>query len=526
MRNKWMVRVLMCLLILCMILPLTVACKKNKGPQDDTSGNVTLPAESTEGEGKNDNLELPEGLNFNGKEFVIKSMVQTTDVDREFGAEITGTTGDVIDDAVFNRNESVKALLNCKIRSDEEIGDTNGTNNSVITAFQTAASAGTAADAGFHIGVTAGFRMVTPAYSGQLANLKSIADLRLDKDYYSQGYNTALSIGNSQYLLTGKMSLGYYRYMMINVFNKNMFKQYGIEEPYQMVLDGKWTFEAMANIAKKIYVDNGTEQGVKDEGDTYGYFIGVGTGKSHTDGFMSAANLRVLSKDENNYYKIEINQAAYADAIDEILKLINAEGTYTKSGGYGPGSVKFKAQQAAMVTTRMHTLENPDMIEAGNIGDGYGILPLPKASEEQIDYVSYAQDQCFLFGIPVVYGKDELIQIGQFLEAYSWASYHQVKPKYYDVALTARYVSDENSTAMLEIIDSKVYVDPVNVYLTSGFNSFTTSTLRSIYATNNEGDVTLASTLAAAINGGGLQAQVDEMNERYQKIENDRATLQ
>ena len=137
--------------------------------------------------------------------------------------------------------------------------------------------------------------------------------------------------------------------------------------------------------------------------------------------------------------------------------------------------------------------------------------------EAQEDYISYVQDQCFLFGLPVTLGGKTLVEVSQFFEAFACESYHTVRPAYYDKALSLRYSYDAPSGEMLNLIDSHVYVDPVNVYLTSGFAAFTTSSLRPIFAS---GQNTISSQLASAVNKGALKDQVDKMNEAYENIYN------
>lgn len=336
------------LLVVAMLLAMGVACKKKDDGEDadtTTAENVTTTTASGE-KPPNDRDDLPDGLDFGGKVFTIYSRVQPQAAG-EFFQE--SRDGGVIAEAVFDRNAKVKERLNCKIENKEVSGNTN--DDTMLTEITAMVQGGTAE---YQILTTAGYRMCTLSYNGLLVNYNDLEYVDLNKDYYSQGYNRALSAGKAQYLATGTFTLGYYRYLMVNLFNKKMFAEKGVEEPYQLVRDQKWTFEAMANIVKLFYNDNNGD-GNHDNEDTYGYVLFTGPDSSFTDGFMSACNLRVLSKDSNNYYTIDINQGRFSDAIDEMLGLIFNSGTLSgKNLSHEITYGKFSNSTAAMITTRLY----------------------------------------------------------------------------------------------------------------------------------------------------------------------------
>ena len=123
------------------------------------------------------------------------------------------------------------------------------------------------------------------------------------------------------------------------------------------------------------------------------------------------------------------------------------------------------------------------MMNLGDTGQGYGILPLPKSdSETQDEYYSYIQDQCLLYAIPRTVEGAKRVESSQFLEAYASESYQTVKSAYYERALTSRYAKDPESVQMLEIMESSTFFDPANIYIGTAFKAFSTTQLRDIYA--------------------------------------------
>lgn len=490
------------LVILILAIPL-VSCKKNE--EEESTFNAVTTTPGSDEAAPNDKDDLPDDLDFGGKTYTIFSIAQTW-AGGEFSLE-NADDGNVIQQAVHLRNTNIQDRLKCKLANVESLGNTN--TDEMLTTIQNMVMSGTA---DYQLLVTAGYRMAPLASGGLLTDMRSLEYIDLNKDYYSQGYNSILTVGDAQYLATGTFTLGYYRYLMVNLFNKQTFRDNKIEEPYNLVREQKWTFEAMNNITKNLYVDvNG--DGEKDKDDKYGYVIMTGSDSSFTDAFMSACDLRVTSKDDDNYYKVDINSEKYSDAVDTVLKLIFGNGTLSGSDLVATDVYsKFADSSAAMITTRLYGVEDADVIKLGN-SDGYGILPIPKMDENQSDYISYVQDQCFMFGIPSSLSGNTLTEVSQLFEAFASESYKTVKPAYYEKALTTRYAHDEDSVEMLDLIGKKVYVDPVNAYLLSGFVN--TAIFRNIYAT---GINTISSTLASAVGEGKLRTLVDELNEQYKSL--------
>ncbi|MBQ7347641.1 MAG: hypothetical protein IJW55_06755 [Clostridia bacterium] len=496
-----------CMLLLVILLLTAVACNKEKPDTGNNESQTSPRDEETVEDNPNARADLPDGLNFDGATFTICSLVQEA-ASEEFSASLTGS---LIDEAVFTRNDNLEYKFNCYIEVDETVGDTN-TN----TMYQKVEKLIQDGGADYHVFTTAGYKMTALAINGLLADITEMDAINLGKDYYSQGYNDALSFGESQYLVTGPMSMAYYRYMLVCLFNRTLFDQYGIDDPYAAVLDQQWTMEYVATLLEDFYSD--LDGDGRDAEDLYGLYGWVGPYSSQMDGFMSACNLRVLAKDDSNTYKIDINADLFADNIDRCLRLLYNNGAYvsTDIGSNEAVMGKFASGEAGMMFYRLYVVETNDMVVLGKTGLGYGLLPIPKASETQKDYVSYVQDQCFLFGFSrtLINDSDKLQNMGLFFEAYASESYAVVRPAYYETALSSRYLGDPESVKMLDIISSNTFVDPVNVYFNTAF-TFTTGDLREIWGS---GENTIGSLIGGRLESGLLQQEVDALNDAYTKL--------
>lgn len=500
-RSTW-TRCLGLLLALLTLATILASCGGDGNTPADTTGSSVEQSreEGTTEELTNDVADLPDGLDFNQQVFTIRSIVQSPAA-KEFES---GLNGSIIDQAVYRRNRSLEEDYNCLIMNDEAVGDTN--TDQMLTEVEKAVL-GDSTDK--QIFVSAGYKMCTVAMKGLLRDINTMTYIDREKDYYSQGYNEALSIGESQYLITGRMSMSYYRYMIVMLYNRQMIIDAEVEDPQQIVLDNAWTFERAAQMAEELYQDSDDEN-LK----VYGYMAFVGSGSSMTDGFMSSTGMRVLGKDDDNNYTVELDTVRCSTAVGKILELLYSRGSKSSADcNWNVLLDAFCGGKTAMTTYRLYVVETSEMSKMGNTSTGYGILPLPKMDDSQEDYISYVQDQCFLFGFPKNL-SDELTQkVGAFFEAYSSDSYRVVRDVYYEKALTLRYM-DQKSAGIMDIIAKNVYIDPVNVYLSSAFK-FTTSRLRVIYGDPSTNSI---AQILAKYAGETLEKNVADLNETFQDI--------
>ena len=462
-------RSLALLLALIMLMPAALACGKTEEVVATTTAATTAPSadattvvEETTTEGYNVKDNLPEDLKYDGKTISIISRGRDWCKDE---VSVENLTGDVINDAIYNRNAAVSDRLGVNIVNHL----TTGTDNYEITeTIRKQVQAGTDE---FNLFANSVYATIMYTADNLFQDMSDLTYLDLEQPYWSQGFNEAASIGDAQYFATGAICLSLYRFIFVTFFNKNLFDEYQIPYLYDVVNDGKWTLDYQREISQNIYTDlNG--DGMKDAGDRYGFItnhdqIGV-------DAYWSACQLDILTKDEDNFLKYAVNIERLSYAIDKINLLI-----HENDGFYGVvkgGSDKeqdtictmFAQDQAAMVTLRLIHVESDDM---RNMSSLYGIVPVPKLDETQQDYYSYAHDTMTAYGIPLTVIGDELEMIGAFLEAMGSESYRTVAPAYYELALKTKYVSDDLSAKMLDDIVTNFYVD-AGVLYTKQISSF------------------------------------------------------
>lgn len=102
------------------------------------------------------------------------------------------------------------------------------------------------------------------ASGGCLRDLNEMPHLDLTKDYWDQRANADLSIGGRMYYTTGDIGVVDNMCTHCMLFNKEMVRQYGFDDPYELVKDDKWTLETLGTMVRAVGED-ANQDGVYDE---------------------------------------------------------------------------------------------------------------------------------------------------------------------------------------------------------------------------------------------------------------------
>ena len=481
---KHLKRALSLLLVAAMLALTAVSCGNSAEPSDPqntttavvgseatTTAATEQATETTKDPAAHD---LPDDLNYTGETVNIISRDSDWVRDEIWVTEING---DVVNDAVFARNAAVEEQLGLKINNIFISGDDN---YAVSDKVRTAVKAGSDE---FDILANSVYSTIMYSAENIFHNLYDCEYLDLTKPYWAQGFNEAASIGDGQYMCTGAAALTLYRYMFVTFFNKDMMAEVTDVNLYEVVNNDKWTLEYHYDLAAQFYSDlNGNGQ--QDDADRYGF---VCTNVAYIDPYWSSCELPILTKDENNEYVYSINMERLSAAVDLILKLwYDCEGSHifasvSDAANQVIGTSAIAERRSATTTLRLVSVESDDF---RNMTDRYGIIPIPKMEETQEGYQTFLHDQFTAFGIVSTVKESRLQMMGAFLEAMAAESYKSLVPTYYELALKTKYVSDEESGQMLDMIYKSIYID-AGVLYTKSLSSIHQALRSTIQAENN-----------------------------------------
>ena len=430
------------LVLLAAMLTGTIACGEAKPSSDDTTAagtdSETLPA-VTGRDAVSDGL--PE-KDFGGATFTI---LDRTKYSYEFG--VTEENGDLLNDAVFRRNQTVEDRFNADITT-YTIPCSWGAESDAFNA--TLRSSIMAGDGAFDL--VAGYAATIPALvsDGLFYDWNKLDYVDFSKPWWSELVAEELTINGKMFLATGDLSLALWQGMNCIYFNKVLGESYNIGDMYQTVLDGKWTLDKLIELSKDIYrdLDGDTKQ---SDDDFYGLLCGYET---EIDNMKEAFEIHVTTKGSDGFPEITLVNEHTIAVVQKLNSFIHEnDGVFFTSS-----EPRLKCQNAFSDGRGVFytaTLGKSEQLRA--MDDDFGILPYPKYDESQESYHSTSLDEFSLFVIPTDVKDPEMTAI--LTEALCAESYKQVVPVFYDTALKTKAARDEDSSAMIDIIRDSLTFD-------------------------------------------------------------------
>ncbi len=446
------------LLALLMLIPSVISCADpDSKDQDDSNAETTTEPVNGETEEIKSAL-IPADLNYGGETVTIVSRDFNFVVDEILVEEINGM---YVNDSVYRRDERVQKQLGITFESIKTGGDNA---YAISEMLRTAANTD---EAEFDIIANSTYSTIMYAAEGILCDLNDCEYLDLDAVYWSQGFNENASIGESQYLVTGALAVSLLRYMFVSFFNKRVLENAQWENLYDVVDAGKWTLDYQIELSKSVFKDNDGSQSVTEND-----IIGFGACTTlYVDPYWSACDIRIISRDADNYLVYDLDQERLSDAVDKLIELFHESNAFfhiqaNDTDGQEVLGKTFGSGDLATTSMRLCSVETPHFT---NMEDEYGVIPMPKLNEEQKNYGTYIHDQVTAFGITSVHkNDDERIQmLGAVLEALAVEGYNLIVPTYYDAALKGRYLKDSESWQMLDMIYNNVKIDTGVLYTRS-----------------------------------------------------------
>lgn len=432
---------------------------------------------------------VPTDLDFEGETLTIISRNDQELYLMEFTAE--EENGDILNDAIYSRNRYVEERLNVKLETllaPGAWGDRNSFKG-LITA------SAMAADGAIDIVPYYAFCQPALAEQGIYMDLlgSGIEYINLDQPWWYQDLVKNGAINGKLYFATGEIAISSIAMMAAIAYNQSLAANYIKDvDLYQLVRDGKWTFDKMLGLAQDVYHDvNGNT--VADAADIFGFDGGRG------DQFIHAANVTIS--------RVEDGKRVLAMNNERMTTLVETMQAFYKTPGYLSTSVKFETgafQDGHVLFSNRYVR---DIASLREMKDDYGVLPLPKLDEAQKTYKTTLGDSYSQVGILV--SSDNIPAADAAVELLAAQSYRSVTDVYYENVLKVKYARDENTAEMLDIILAGIEVDFTEMYA-----ELVNSPVGKMRDVLQEKSVEFASTYAA------MEATVNQkLTELYDKFE-------
>ncbi len=425
-------------LALCLLM-LLVSC--GSGGSENPSETTADTAVETQTETETEEVpELPADLDLTGSTFTFGVLDNPNARNPIVMEELTG---EALNDAQYNTIEGAEEMLGVTI-GEYLIEDGYPATTKIRSIIQ----------AGDDIIQVANlYCAATPVLlaDGYVLDYNDIPIIDLSKSWWDQSVNQSLMLGDMRYAAIGDLSITTHDLSFVLLFSKAQIDQNGLESPYDLVKDGKWTMDKMQEMMEIVTVDSNGDTEFTNE-DTYGY---LGTIKNVLPSFWIGAGEVTIALNDDGIPEMSMSDERFVSVIDRIFAM-----TYDNNA-------RFLSQQPEDVNQ-----ENINMFQENkglfmdcslfwvtalrDMETDFGIIPYPMWNEEQGTYYSRVS----YFMPPLVPISNSNLELtGAVLEVTNYLAKQSITPAYYDISLKGKYSRDEESVAMLDLIFDNRVVD-------------------------------------------------------------------
>ena len=424
------------LLALLMLASSMTACGEASGTEttEDTAAQTETERETTELEAR---LALPDNLpdkDYDGYDFRVLTR-NRDDFINDVGAELE-LTGDVADDAIYNRNQKVMERFNITISG--EYAENNGT--ATHAAAQAAVMAGDDTYDLIENQVTQMAKVCTTGiYMDWYTQLPYVD---LSQPWYIGNAAEALSVNGHAYAMIGEYCLDVLRFTYCMYYNQDIAIEYDFENIFDVVRDGRWTYDYLKTLADTVYVDINAD-GVKDFGDRLAI---SGDPFSAVVTYQYAFDNPVASLNDEGLPHLSLNREKAHDIVVKLNALYwESIGGLTE--GWGSGYDTWMAGNLLCFTGLFQSSTG-----YGDLEFDFSIIPYPKYDEKQETYFTMSDGAHGTMMVPITVSDPERTSI--LIEALNAETYKTVVPAYFETVLKDRYSRDQESAEMLDLLMS------------------------------------------------------------------------
>lgn len=400
---------------------------------------------------------LPERVTYEGADFTIATSLTDNNIPYISYVEADNLKSDAINKAFFERNNLLKSYsgVNVVVNRYKNTGNEDVV---ILNELEIATLGNTDfADVAYAIVCGGWYGMI---FNGYIADMNEMSALNLDASYYDQRIQEEYNIEGKLFALEGDFTVQDEMRTMVVGINKTIYNDFHYNEtygsPYELVDDGKWTLDLMLQMAKTTG-DSGTlnkdsQWGIISESQ-FPYTVYLGTGN------------KIIEVNDGSLYCTLADSASYQNTLEVIQncvdKVLNSPDVSIliadKSpliNGFPEAQAMFANGQALFRTSTLY-----DFTKYQNMEDEFGILPVPKYSEDQPEYYSWCSStsHCPLVVPQVAVDKHgektaNLIEAMAYFSKYMPSNKQSLLDAFYKNMMDSKLCRDVKDRQMLELI--------------------------------------------------------------------------
>ena len=433
------------LLALLMLLPACASENPEETADATVSADVSAEAGAVEEAAAEEDEYAPDlpDVKYDGAEFRVLYRTSsyayaTNDI------FVEGLTGEITNDAVYNRNIEMEELYDFKfaeIPAEDPI-------YSVTADFLAASDS-------YDLVIEQMNSLFTYALRDYFYDWNTLEHFNPDDPWWDTNCAKDLSFANRLYIMAGDISMQPSNCARFIYYNKKILEDYQLENPYELVRENKWTIDKMTDMVKSVSTDlNGDGKYTADD------VLGMLT--ETADFFLSGCGILYTEKDENDLPIIDCINERTITALEKVKALLTAPNctqSYNQvaagrdTSGYPHIFVFARAEYFAtdhFLFVQNGAGEAATFIE---MDPGYGVLPNPKLDETQEQYYHLSDPYSCAWAIPGGNSKIEMTDV--LLTAWAYQSKDLVDA-YYETTLKHKRYNSPDDSEMLDLIRGSV----------------------------------------------------------------------
>lgn len=475
------IKIISILLITALTATLIFSCGSAESPSNskdldapDNQAGIGDDANSNDDPAQEAEPDIPV-VDMNGKEitFALLNWASYEPLDI-IDIEVEELTGEAFNDVAYNRNMYMEQTYNCKVNS---VSFPDG--NAEFSKIRNSIKSG---DEAYDIVLIRSRFYLSALTQGLLQSIDAAPYIDLNNPWWDKTAIDIMSLGKKNYALMGDYTTAIMNCVWNTYFNKKLIEDFGLENPYALVKEGKWTVDKMYEMGKGVASDLNSD-GKMDTNDRYGVAHIVDSATSLLNSFGE----RFVDIDSDGVPYLSLGRESAMSKFMHIVDIFSDHDSCFNAHFRTNEPFKYEAQmfinnQALFCLGGIYYAPEMRAME-----EEYGILPYPKFDENQKEYYNSILIVALpLLTIPVTNG--DLENTGLFLEAYSYQGYKNVRPQFYDVLLQRKIARDDESAEMLDFIFNNLFIDIGALYDFAGISA-------TINDMNGKGNANIASYL-------------------------------
>ncbi|MBO5903751.1 MAG: extracellular solute-binding protein [Clostridia bacterium] len=383
-------------------------------------------------------------------------------------------TGDFMDEGCVLRNVIAQEKFNIRITEETQPFE------ELASYARTLIQSGDQVYDAMYIGCTD----LTPLISENLfVDLLEVPLLNIDKIWWDQQFINRNIIEDRLFYATSDLNLMAFESVWVMYFNEDMMQDLGLDFPYELVLDGKWTMEELNKYAKAAADLNGDSSFEYDASGlaTYGEVSVAGIENQR----LYSLGAEYVERNDMGRYEFTAHEnESFWDAWVALSNYFGAIDGRFVYGNEDDFLQIFANNRALFLSAELKYA--PIICDTKN---AFGLLPQPKYDEDQDSYESSVGDNVLSFCIPAT--NKELARTGLIVDYLTYESFRSMLPRYYDAHVSRKALTQDESRQCLEMIR---YTKGLEVSVPYGWTRELSDELCSLA---REGRTDIASTILA-----------------------------